>query len=355
MEKAVLIEAACRELLSYGLWDAGTRAKRWIKRYMFRKPTDVEDLVFWPTGLLAVGLLSCRQEADDSLRQKIDLSLAAYFARWEKKRNPVCFLDDLLAGEAFLDVYEEYSRDKAENNIINDRNAPQYRQAIEKLAKYALSCPTDETGSLPYRAGQKTGHVYVDSIGMVCPFLYEYGAYFKMDEYTELAVRQIVNFLAYGMDGSTGLPYHGYAVRPTCKYGIVGWGRAVGWLLRGMTGCMVTEYGLERLRDAYTALTNAVITFQRKDGYFSWQLQAADGPADTSATGMICAAIRQGIQLGVLADSRYEQALQAGKSAVEKSIRDGMVYDCSGECEGFGRYPQQYGAYPWALGPALML
>ena len=140
-----------------------------------------------------------------------------------------------------------------------------------------------------------------------------------------------------------------------CKYGIIGWGRAVGWLLRGMGCCMTTQYGAERLSDAYRKLVDAVIVFQRKDGYFSWQLQAVEGPADTSSTGMICAALRQGMELGILQGERYEQALQAGRTAVEKSVRDGRVYDCSGECEGFGQYPQRYGAYPWSLGPALML
>ena len=43
------------------------------------------------------------------------------------------------------------------------------------------------------------------------------------------------------------------------------------------------------------------------------------------------------------------------RSAVEKAVRDGRVYQCSGECEGLGQYPQRYGAYPWALGTALML
>ena len=129
----------------------------------------------------------------------------------------------------------------------------------------------------------------------------------------------------------------------------------MGWLLRGMTGCMGTEYGRERLEDSYIKAADAALGFQRKDGYFSWQLQALEGPADTSATGMICASLRQGLALGILQGEKYEQALQAGRSAVEKAVRDGRVYQCSGECEGLGQYPQRYGAYPWALGTALML
>ena len=157
------------------------------------------------------------------------------------------------------------------------------------------------------------------------------------------------------MDAATGLPYHGYSVADDCKYGIIGWGRAVGWLLRGMSGCMTTQYGADRLSESYVRLADSVIPFQRKDGSFAWQLQAVDGPADTSAAGMICASLKQGMELGILQGAEYGQALLNGRNFIEKSVRNGKVYNCSGECEGFGQYPQRYGAYPWALGAALML
>ena len=68
---------------------------------------------------------------------------------------------------------------------------------------------------------------------------------------------------------------------------------------------------------------------------------------------MICAALAQGMSLGVLSGEKYEKTLEAGRCALEQSVRNGRVYQCSGECEGFSQYPQRYGAYPWSLGPAL--
>lgn len=371
--KTDLIHTACKELLTYGLWDGKTRCKRFVKKYIFRRPTAVEDLIFWPTGLLATGLLNCLHELQavdaaeseaiialpqterERLQTQIEVSLTAYFARWQKQGCPVTFLDDLLAGEVFLKIYEEYQRNKKENAMIGAGNAEMYLQAIEKLATYVHAYPTDETGSFPYRANQQNGYVFVDSIGLTCPFLYEYGRTFGKKESMELAAKQIANFLAYGMDSATGLPYHGYDVVSGTKYGIIGWGRAVGWLLRGMTGCMTTDYGTELLREPYLALLDAVISYQRKDGYFSWQLQTMEGPADTSATGMICVALQEGIQRGFLQGESYTQVLEKGIHAMRKSIKNGKVYDCSGECEGFSQYPQRYGAYPWALGMALAL
>lgn len=373
--KEALAYTACQELMSYGLWNRRTRAKRWVARNLLKRKTATEDLVFWPTGLLAAGLwqylkenagqeeiksvASCsgngRKGADKGIGEQIDLVLASYYERWKRKGFPVTYLDDLLAGETLLAVYEEYQKDGCGHSFIQEKNAQGYWEAVERLAAYGLSYPVDEMGSFPYRASQGTGQVFVDSIGLACPFLYRYGVVGKRPDAMGLAVKQIVNFLAYGMDGVTGLPYHGYCMKTTLKYGIIGWGRGVGWLLRGMAGCMETEYGVGRLGDSFVNLVDTTLAYQHRDGYFSWQLQAIDGPVDTSATGMICLALKQGIELGVLKETRYGQALQAGKSAIRKSVRDGHVYDCSGECEGLGQYPQRYGAYPWALGPALML
>lgn len=375
IDRDVLVQTACRELMTYGLWDTKTRVKRWVKKYLLRRETAPEDLIFWPTGLLADGLWHYREacmtagqtdadgktaaEADSTVRSETVLqaeqALLAYYGRWMKKGCPICHPDDLLAGEALLCAYEDYCGSGRENGLIGAHNAKSCGEAIEKLVGYAMQYPTDGMGSFPYRAAQNNGYVFADVIGLVCPFLYRYGAAYDKAEVMELAVRQIVNFVAYGMDGSTGLPYHGYVMSDAYKYGIIGWGRAVGWLLRGMAGCMITEYGAGRLSDSYIRLVEAVLPYQHKEGYFSWQLQAMDGPVDTSATGMICAALKRGIELDILTDPKYGQALQTGRNAVYRSVRDGRVYDCSGECEGFGQYPQRYGAYPWALGPAMLL
>lgn len=366
MNKIPLMENACKELLSYGVWDGRAKCKYLLKRYLLHREMAKEDLFFWPTGLLAAGLWSCREELikrsqvetpesaeAQRLIEMIENALAAYYGRWLKKGMPLQVIDDLLSGEVVLYAFLEAEKKPAKNILGLSGNA--LGDALERLAAYGVQYPTDGAGSFYYRPAHGNTAVFVDGIGLACPFLYQYGEIFGKEEYRELAVRQIVNFLSYGMDGGTGLPYHGYDMTDGCKHGIIGWGRAVGWLLRGMAGCLSSEYGRQRLEAPYRELVKAVLTWQRPDGYFSWQLQALEGPADTSATGMICAAIRQGIELRILTDPEYEQALQNGIKAVNRSAKDGKVYDCSGECEGFGQYPQRYGAYPWALGAALIL
>lgn len=356
MNKIPLMENACKELLQYGVFDAGAWGKYLIRRFLLRRRVAGEDLIFWPTGLLAAGLMYCREElvkdrVENAQREGIEQSLAAYYERWFQKGMPLSVLDDLTAGETLLKIYEKIQEGASDfgGSLSGDR----IKAALDKMASYAASYPKDEAGSFYYRPANGEKTVFVDSIGLAVPFLYRYGEVFEKQEYRELALLQITNFLSRGMDEATGLPYHGYDGADGCKYGIIGWGRAVGWLLRGMTGCMISDYGREKVSVPYLALVEKTLAYQRPDGYFSWQLQALDGPADTSATGMLCAAVQEGMKFGHLAGANYESALSAGKHALEKSVRDGRVYDCSGECEGFSCYPQRYGAYLWSLGPAL--
>ena len=372
MDKTLLIENACTELMAYGVPYRKMQLKRFVKKYMLGRKAAPKDMIFWPTGLLAEGLWHCRTElalqcgkgwkkesfdvelAQGQVRQ-IESVLEAYFDRWRKKGMPLYFLDDLVAGETFLEQYLSRSADKEQASWQQDTRTRQYREAVDKMASFAMEYAKDETGSLLYRAKQRNGYVFADMLGLVCPFLYRYGMAFDRQECMELALKQIANFLAYGMDGESGLPYHGYDMAEGCKYGIIGWGRAVGWTLRGMSGCFLSDYGRERLRTPFVRLMDTVLAYQRSDGAFSWQLQALEGPLDTSVTGMICTALKEGIELKILVGDNYRQALGRGKDSLARSIHEGKVYDCSGECEGFAQYPQRYGAYPWALGPALMI
>ena len=56
-----------------------------------------------------------------------------------------------------LALYEVYRKNGPGQGIRSDKEAEQYRQAVDKMADYALHYPTDETGSFPYRAGQDNG------------------------------------------------------------------------------------------------------------------------------------------------------------------------------------------------------
>ena len=107
-------------------------------------------------------------------------------------------------------------------------------------------------------------------------------------------MKLLTEFLKYSMDEVTGLPYHGYDTKTKVKYGIIGWGRAVGWLMLAM--CDSFEYlaeGKEKLLLAYQKLVKKVLDYLREGGCFSGQLSTLEGPKDTSATAMIGYAMKK--------------------------------------------------------------
>ena len=75
---------------------------------------------------------------------------------------------------------------------------------------------------------------------------------------------------------------------------------------------------------------------------------------DTSATAMILYAIARSLETKVLIGI-HKSRMQRGKEALLHMVKEGKLYDCLAECQGFSMYPQIYGAYPWSLGPALSL
>ena len=184
----------------------------------------------------------------------------------------------MVSGMALIDLHQ----------ITGDEK---YKKAAENMLDFLEHHERDEAGSFFYRPRQKNGYIFADMVGMVCPFLSKYSSTYGNKNAMNMAVTQIQNFIGYGMDGKTGLPYHGYQYESGVKYGIIGWGRAVGWLMLGMSGTLAyldeRDAGYEVIKQTYRRLVDKVEAYQLEGGLYSWQLGAKDGPVDTSATGMI--------------------------------------------------------------------
>lgn len=328
------------QLLHYYDKSAKEKLKELIKRAAGRH-TAPKSWIFWPTGLLvnafAENLEKCEKK-EEALQ-----ALGRYFDRWITKGMPIHYVDDALCGEALLFLYE-------------DTHEERYRMGADKLAEYLMGLAdkeADRVGSIPYRPKQKNRHVYVDGIGMMCPFLAAYGSRFGNERAIELSLSQISNMLKYGMDAESGLPYHGFLYENQRKYGIIGWGRAVGWLLLGMSGVLryLGADACGEIAEEYQKIINIVKKYQKENGAFCWQLPAKEGPEDSSATAMIACAV---LRCENKNDSmKTNQLVSRAAEYLAGCEKDGKIMNCSGECKGFSEYPQIYGAYPWSLGPAL--
>lgn len=340
-----MVKEAEKDLLRYPKRNFGYHLKRTIKVITGRKVEPL-DKINWPTGLLAKSLADYYMENKNSEEARVILDcLKKYYDRWIKRGCKIYYLDDAVSGMALIDLHQ----------ITGDEK---YKKAADVMLRYLFNHETDAAGGMPYRPNQKNGHIFADAVGMVCPFLCKYGSTYGDMNAINLAVAQIQNFIEQGMDDKTGLPYHGYQYESGVKYGIIGWGRAVGWLMIGMAESLAymepTRPSYEMIKQSYRRLVDKVEAYQLEGGLYSWQLGAKEGPVDTSATAMILYAIARSLETKVLIGIHKSRMLR-GREALWSTVKDGRINGCLAECQGFSMYPQVYGAYPWSLGPALSL
>lgn len=329
------------QLMNYPVINTKQMIRTNIYSLIFARKLTKTDRFFWPNGLLSISLEWSYYTSKDN---RDFASLQEYYNKWIESGTCIFNLDYAINGYSLIFLHQTTKQDR-------------YKEAIDKIVNYLYLHPRDKNESLPYRKSSPHD-IYIDSIGMICPFLCRYGKVYHDQQAINLAIKQIVNFISFGFDANTLLPYHGYSLQENSKMGIIGWGRAVGWLLIGMVDSL--EYidpanpNYSFLVRAFRNIVNTTIKYQKRSGYYSWQLTALEGHIDTSSTSMICYAIRRGIKLGLL-NTSYLYYSNLGLQALRLSIADGFVSNSSAECMGFSMYPQRYDVFPWSQGPTTAL
>lgn len=358
-ELRALADQAAAQIAVYPVMTGKEKLKRLIKKTVLRQKLAPADPFSWPNAMLGEGLLSAFEATGE---KKYLLAVTDHLKRWKKAGFPIHYVDNIMNGSLALRI--EGLLQTAPGGLLGAAEKEELTalcgSAEGVCAEWIKQTPKTQQGLLAYRC-QHPDWLFADTLGMVCPFLCQYGAQKKDEEFLRLGIGQLQLFLRRGMDERTGLPYHGYDERTGMKYSVAGWGRACGWLMKGLAGSLPwisqdsREY--EELLPAFRRLTEAIRAYQRTDGGFSWQLPALEGHRDTSAEGMIGAAAAEGIRTGLLCDGEGcrdgQDFLERLENALRQSVSGGVVKDCSGECIAFAEYPQVYGSYPWGTGSTL--
>lgn len=289
----------------------------------------------WPQALLALSLA-----AHDSAENR--KAIRGYVARWEKNGSPLHHLDMAMIGHSYFHLRDHGSCDG-------------YHEALNRISNFLASRRRDSRGNIVYR--ERRPYIFIDTIGITCPLLvrlaYETGDQGLLAQ----AMLQVENFWTQGFQASTGLPYHAFAT-DGAKSGIVGWGRGVGWAVLGLA--QMIEFSAEdyRVQEALVpkleGLLRVAQRYQLENGAFTWQLQATEGPTDSSATGMITYAGALGVSRGWISSDEFSDGVLRGLQSLSSTEHNGIIRLSSGECAGVGCYPQVYGEYPWGTAAYLL-
>lgn len=299
------------------------RLKGLAKR-MLGRGTSGNDRIFWPAGLLLLGLVEAGHTKE----------AADYLGEWISAGMPVENPDDALTGVVLQRLYQETGE-------------ACWQEGVQKIHRYLEGCRRDAEGSIVYGQRSSNSWIYADGAGQTAMFYAEEGQ-------EELAAGELARYALHGIDEASGLPYHGYDAQSGLCHGIIGWGRAVGWLLLGISAqaCCRREGTPQKGSDpVWEKLVWEVLRRRRSDGLFSWQLDCRKGPLDTSASGMIYYSLLRG---GWLSNEQGEAMLQTAAVSLLGCVdANGRVQHSSAECIDFAQYRQQYGCNAWGQGAVL--
>lgn len=353
------VHVAIRMLEGQRTIPASEKMKNTAKSLIGRGKT-VHDPIFWPAGLLMTGL-ECmaeglieaeakgqgtrdetgadtgqRAEHDDLIRE-MDQAVISHVRFWldqdkGKLRNP----DDSLAGYAML---------KLVKGGRADSDADMLMSSADKIYEYIISLPRNRNGVIIYNPRSGNDYVFADGIGETCCFLSLYSAVSGKSEAAELAGHMLEEFILNGTDERTGLLYHAYSQQEGYRLGILGWSRAVGWMLLGLKSYV--DNVKERdpgIRIWFDRLSDTAFSYRLPDSMVAWALPCSDSHVDTSASCMLAAASNNAF----FADEVCEAVISRYMD------NDGKVGSVLSACEDIAVHRQVYGSYPWGQGAFLM-
>ena len=395
MEEAAgnMLEELRKPQLSRTLKNAARRA--------LGREVPVKDLLYWPAGMLVLGLMEAEkaiaaQPAGE--QQKLPQKVREVLTAWEKGGEKLQYPDDALLAAAVLGSFAGG------------------KELAERMEAFLEETERDELGLILYRPGRDDCEVLADGIGMSAMFLARRAGQLTgtdgMEEHVltllNEAYHQLRSFYLITLDPDSGLLWHGYELQADgsiVRKGLIGWGRAMGWYLMGLSElcCVMRELGVETDEDeedpqkTFAKLLLKCFSLQRENGLLPWTftdvvslggdlfrsvtsgelrealqspdnaeegeetariLAASEIPTDLSASAMIGYAAARALKAGV-----FDQAGSAAELGEKlRKLREGILsfVDESGqaggalaECVGFGNHPQRYGIYPWGQGAAL--
>ena len=231
--------------------------------------------------------------------------------------------------------------------LLRAGDAETLRPAMDEMVDF-LSAQAGE-GTVPYdpRVQDKR---FVDTLGMVCPFLALYAKTYDCPEALSLCMRQPTEYAEKGVETKTGLPFHAIRVPSGAPLGVCGWGRGCGWYALSLAELL--RCGVD-VTDTARTFADALLPWHQKNGAFSRQLTAESG-GESSATAML------GHFFAVLyrqtGEPAYRDAAEkAGAHLVSVTRRDGVTDFAQGDTKGIGYYSLRMSPMPALQGFALLL
>ncbi len=243
-----------------------------------------------------------------------------------------------------------------------------YKPAMDRTAEMLFDL-AEKFETVPYNRRIPEMR-FVDTVGMICPFLTKYAFEYDCPRALMLAKKHIDEYAALGLHEKFPIPVHCFNRVSGAPLGVYGWGRGCGWWAYGLmdtylslthsgmpcegailqstaTAALLDEFNVS-LVQKMTDFAKTLVVFQMENG--AWDRQVfLMGSGESSATAMLAWFMKKMYEI-----SAEESFAQSHKKAMDylssATRRNGMVDFAQGDTKGIGFYCAKLDAMPAAQG-----
>lgn len=305
-----------------------------------KKNEEVSSTSYWQDAAVVKALTNIHTGyTDEDLAGFIEDYIDAETGEWKP--------DDVRVDSAML-CYELLCNDKIDKEAV--------KPAMDYVAGF-LKESAGEEKLIPY-SEFAPDMLFVDTIGLVCPFLIKYAIVYDSPEYIEIAINQIKQYHVFGFDKETRLPFHCYNKDSFAKLGVSGWGRGCAWWAVGLVDSLFTLLDEKKHNPEKAMLLKYIIMFleemlkyQCSDGSFGRFVQI-DSQQDSSAAAMLAYCYAKMWTL-----TEKDNYREAAEKVIEHlkycTRRNGVIDYSQGDTKGIGFYSDSATVVPAAQGFAV--
>lgn len=227
-------------------------------------------------------------------------------------------LDQVLFGLLFLELYITTDEEK-------------YLKGIEDIYQQIQSFKRTD-GIYLYR--KKDSVIFIDTLGMLLPFLYTYADLIKSNEIIEEANKQLTYYLEKTVYNEKEFPCHAYDLDNEIKLGSNNWSRGMAWLIIGMAYAAKYNYVNNSVKELFNIYYQKMEDLKIDNYWPQFFGNTNDYQIDASATIML---LFSKYFLNEVYDNEIDLAL---KSSIDEN---GFVENNSGDTIYINKYSRVKG------------
>lgn len=293
----------------------------------------------WQEAALLLGLYQTFEKTRDiNIKNRINNYIDSKINDQGKWKNTPKVIDSAILGYAILKI----------DWIEHEKNKPAYDTLWNLISGHI-----GEDDTVKYR-NSMDNYRYVDTIGLICPFLIAYGIKFNNRKAIDLGIRQITEFSTYGMLQNEFIPCHTYRIDNKLPVGLFGWGRGLGWYAIGLIDTWnelpkENSYKIE-LAQLIISFAKMVINFQNIDGSWNWLVTNKEARADSSATASLAWFLTNAAQIEEISKDCLSAKEKALQYLMKVTRRNGAIDFSQGDTKGIGVHSQNFDIMPFTQG-----